>query len=96
MTRFRAKVDANHREIVAAFEALGATVQSLASVGSGCPDLAVGYMGRNYLVEVKDGAKPPSARALTDDEAKWHAAWDGTVDIVETVDDAIALVRGLL
>lgn len=50
----------------------GCFVQSLAGVGKGCADILVGNDGRWYLIEVKDGSKPPSQRKLTDDEIKWH------------------------
>ena len=87
-----AKVDANHGEIVETLRALGASVQSLASVGDGCPDLVVGWRGRNVLLEVKDGAKSPSRRRLTADERRWHASWCGEVVIVATVEQATAAV----
>lgn len=86
------KVDANHREIVGVFLAMGASVASLAALGAGVPDLLVGYCGKNYLVEVKDGEKPPSQRKLTPAQQKFHAAWLGSVRIVESVDQAIDLV----
>jgi hypothetical protein len=47
-------------------------VQTLAAVGCGCPDLLVGYRGKWWLAEVKDGEKPPSARELTDAEKRWQ------------------------
>jgi hypothetical protein len=72
----------------------GASVQSLASVGRGCPDLLVGFKGRNLLLEVKDGRKPPSARELTDDQKKWHGGWLGNVRVVESVEQAIAALIG--
>lgn len=84
-----AKVDANHGEIVTALRKVGASVQSLAAVGSGCPDLLVGFRGCNFLIEVKDGAKPPSARKLTDDQTIWHGAWRGDVRIACDIDQAI-------
>ena len=90
--RRAAKVDANHGAIVRALRAVGCSVQSLARVGEGCPDLAVGYHGRNYLLEVKDGSKPPSARKLTPDEQGWHERWRGAVLVVETVDEALEAV----
>lgn len=90
--RRAAKVDGNHSVIVATLRAVGATVQSLAAVGRGVPDLLVGFRGRNYLLEVKDGTKPPSRRRLTDDERTWHSDWRGTVRIVMSPDDALAAV----
>jgi len=87
--RQAARVDANQPEIVAALRRAGATVQILSAVGKGCPDLLVGYGGKNILMEVKDGSKKPSARKLTKDEAIWHDSWGGTVCIVESVADAL-------
>lgn len=86
--RKRAKVDANHGEIVAALEVVGASVRSLASVGDGCLDLLVGFRGTNYYMEVKDGSKPPSARKLTGDEQDEIDRWRGQCCVVECVDDA--------
>lgn len=75
--RRAAKVDANQEQVVSALRAVGATVQTLAAVGKGVPDLLVGYQGKTLLLEVKDGNKPPSERRLTEDQLKWHGAWRG-------------------
>lgn len=87
-----ARVDNNQKEIVKALRSIGATVESLASVGCGVPDLLVGYHGTNYLLEVKDGEKPPSKQRLTPDETNWHLLWRGRVAIVRTVEEAIEMV----
>jgi len=91
--RTAAKVDANQEEIVTALRHIGATVQPLHMVGKGCPDLLVGYRGANYLLEVKDGTKPPSKRRLTPDEQRWHDAWQGDVLIVASGQHAVDVVR---
>jgi hypothetical protein len=52
-------------------------VQSLAAVGAGVPDLLVGFRNHTILIEVKDGAKVPSARRLTPDQLVWHGKWQG-------------------
>ena len=75
--RRAAKVDANQQKVVEILRAAGATVQSLAAVGHGCPDLLVGWGGKTLLMEIKDGSKVPSAQKLTDDQIKWHGAWMG-------------------
>ena len=90
--RRAARVDGNQRQIVAALRAIGCTVQTLHTVGKGCPDILVGCRGTNLLMEIKDGQKPTSARRLTDDEAKWHEEWLGQVIVVATIEEAIAAV----
>lgn len=90
--RRAAKVDANQAEIVAALEAAGCSVQSLAPVGNGCPDLLVGCAGKNLLLEVKDPAQPPHKRRLNSHQKPWHAEWRGVAHLVETVDQALCIV----
>lgn len=69
-------MDANQLAVVKGLRALGYRVQSLAAVGDGVPDLLVGTpQGRLILVELKDGAKPPSKRHLTPEQAGWQALW---------------------
>lgn len=87
------RLDDNHNEIVDFLRSIpGVTVQSLASVGGGCPDMLIGYLGINWLAEVKDGRKPPSRRQLTPAEHTWHEDWTGQVEIVESVEDAATLL----
>ena len=90
--RRAARIDANQPEIVAALRGVGAAVQPLHTVGKGCPDLLVSHRMKTFLIEIKDGAKPPSARRLTQDQIEWHDAWRDTVHIVETVADALRVI----
>jgi hypothetical protein len=90
--RRAARIDANQPEIVAALRGVGAAVQPLHTVGRGCPDLLVSHRMQTYLIEIKDGAKPPSARRLTQDQLDWHDAWRDTVHIVSTVADALRVL----
>lgn len=85
-----ARVDANQSEIIGALIACGCSVQPLHQMGGGVPDLLVGLRGRNLLMEVKDGRKPPSERELTEDQEKWHSAWRGQVVVVNNSAEAIA------
>ena len=93
--RRSAKVDANQPAIVDGLRRLGFRVLSLATIGNGVPDLLVGCPnGRLILLEVKDAAKPPSARKLTPDQVSWHAEWSRfPVYIVTSVADALAAVN---
>ena len=83
--RRHSRIDAWHREAVDYLRSMGASVQSLADIGKGCPDLLIGWRGRNYLIEIKDGRKPPSQRKLTDLEVTWHKQWYGQIHVIETL-----------
>ena len=91
--RRAAKIDANQDQVVSALRAAGATVQSLAAIGKGCPDLLVGFQGKTLLMEVKDGNKPPSAQKLTDDQLHWHGVWTGgPLSVVDGPDAALRMI----
>ena len=93
--RSHPNLDANQPAIVDALRAAGASVTSLASVGSGCPDLLVGIRGTTTVFEVKDGSKSPSRQVLTKPEKDWHATWRGSVYIVKSVEQALAILATL-
>jgi hypothetical protein len=63
-------VDSNQREIDEALRALGWLVWPTHQLGKGFPDRLIAKAGRLVLLEVKDGAKCPSARKLTEDERR--------------------------
>jgi len=91
--RRAARTDFNQTEIVKALREAGCSVQSLAAIGKGCPDLLVAdKYGTLYLFEVKDGAKSASRRQLTDDQVLWHQAWCGPVYVVTSLAEALTLV----
>ena len=91
--RTAAKVDGNQSEIVDALRGIpGCTVTSTAAIGKGFPDIIVGWMGRNYLMEIKDGSLPPSKRKLTSHEKKFHQQWAGQVSVVNSVEEAFAVL----
>ena len=90
--RKKGRIDANHSQIVRELRQMGATVLSLANIGSGCPDLLVGWRGKNVALEIKDPTQPPSKRRLTDDEKAFHLAWQGQVAVVETTEEALKIL----
>jgi hypothetical protein len=92
---FARRVDANHSEIVATLRKAGATVLDLSRLGSGAPDIAIGYGRLTMLAEIKDGSKKPSARRLTDDEREWHDTWTGCVRLLLNEQDACEAVATL-
>ncbi len=82
-----AKVDANQTQIVSALRAAGASVQSLAPIGKGCPDLLVACEGQMYVMEVKLPTTKPNAL-----QTKWHEAWQATVHIVRGPEEALRII----
>jgi len=92
--RRAARIDANQNRIVDALRYAGATVQSLAAVGNGVPDLLIGFNGVTVLMEVKDGSKPPSERSLTPLQLDWHSKWNGgTLCVVTDVESALRVLK---
>lgn len=84
------RVDGNHKEIVDALRRVGASVQSMHTVGGGCPDLLVGYRGCNYVLEVKTptGKRKPA-------QVDWHADWHGDVQTVTSIEQALAVIGAM-
>lgn len=91
MTPRIARVDRNHAAIVDAFRRLGWSVQSLATIGKGCPDLVIAKPHVTALVEVK-----AAKGKLTEDQVQWLARWSGPVYVVRTLEDVVAVTRELL
>ena len=87
------KVDDNQAEIVAVLRGGGLSVAVTSMVGDGFPDLVAGGFDRNYLIEIKDGAKSPSRRRLSPAEQAFHDAWRGQITTLESADDAIGFLR---
>jgi hypothetical protein len=81
------KVDANQAEIIAAFRELGCSVHDCSGVGDGFPDLVVGLVGVNLLVECKtDGG------GLTPDQERFFQEWRGLAYIIRSAQEARDLV----
>jgi hypothetical protein len=93
--RRAAKVDQNQQAIVSALRTAGAVVQSLAAIGNGVPDLMVSFRGNLFLLEVKDGSKPPSKQRLTVDQQKWHQAWGALVEVVNSPEAALRAIGAI-
>lgn len=88
----RAKIDSNQPAIVAALRQAGCSVLSLAAVGHGCPDLAVGLQGRIYFLEVKDPTQDMTHQKLTPAQVQFVEEWRGHHRVVYTVEDSLRAV----
>ena len=85
--RWAAKVDDNQGEIVEALRAIGASVLVLSRVGMGCADLAVGFRGLTYFLEIKN-----DKGTLTPAEQEFMEQWNGHYAIVRTPDEALRAI----
>lgn len=88
--RRAAKKDANHVEIVRTFRTLGFSVLDVAQLKN-CCDIIVSKECLTAAIEIKDGAKPPSARKLSAGEEEFRDTWRGKWVLIESVDDVIQL-----
>lgn len=86
------KIDHNQRAIVKAMRSMGASVQSLADIGKGVPDLLVAWRGKNILIECKNGERQWK---LTVAQERWAAAWQAPVHVITSVDQAVEFLNHL-
>ena len=93
--KYAARKDGNQTDIVTSLRQCGVSVFITHTLGGGFGDIVCGWMGRNYVFEIKDPALPPYHRRLTKDEEKWHQEWGGQVSIILTTEDALK-VMGIL
>jgi hypothetical protein len=86
--------DANEGKIIAALRQAGCEVWQLcAREPADLLVLTPWSTGRPLMMlEVKDGAKPKSARCLTPKQQQTHQRWP--ISVVETVEQALQMVRG--
>jgi hypothetical protein len=88
--RLAAKVDANHTQVVSALRAAGASVQSLAPIGKGCPDILAARAGLMWLMEIKrDKGKTNEL------QKRWHIQWNAPVYVVHGPEDALRVIGAI-
>lgn len=85
--RRRPRIDNNHADIVASLRVIGCSVLSLAGNANGCPDILVGWRGKNLLLEIK-GPKG----SLTPDQVIWRDQWRGQSAVVTSLEEAVKVL----
>jgi hypothetical protein len=93
--RYARRIDANQPEIVEFFRKAGAVVDIVSHVAGLGYDLVVSYRNAVVLVEVKDGAKPPSARRLTESEEAARARHGSVFAVIESIEQAEGLLSSM-
>lgn len=79
--RTKARTDANHSDITAELRAIGVSVLSIHMIGDGVPDIIVGFMGYNFLFEIKTTEQGK----LSKSEEEWHSKWNGHKAVCHSV-----------
>jgi hypothetical protein len=88
--RLAAKIDANQTQVVSALRAAGASVQSLAPIGKGCPDILAAFQGSMFLFEIK------REKGKTNDlQKRWHIQWNAPVHVVYSPDEALRVIGAI-
>lgn len=77
MSRYARRVDHSQPDIVKALRAAGCTVVSLAPLGKGAPDLAVGTGGFTYLMECKSPQYKKAHPERIAEQHAWAKRWQG-------------------
>lgn len=94
--KHRGSLDRNHHDRAGDFEALGCTVAHTAWAGvPGFPDLVVGCVGVNHLVEIKNPDTAYGRRGLNADQTAFNRDWRGAPMVqVSTTEQVATLVQG--
>lgn len=95
MKRKSYRRDQNHAELTDQFEQLGCTVEDLSQAGvEGLPDVVVGCMGENHLVEFKNPKTAYGRAGLNLNQQGFDRRWrGGRVWAVSSRDEVTALVQ---
>jgi hypothetical protein len=95
MKRSRSSRDGNHEELTQRFVRLGCSVQDLSHAGvAGWPDVVVGCIGRNHLVEFKNPETAYGRAGLNPNQREFAARWrGGQTYAVSTPEEVDVLVQ---
>jgi len=87
----RKRTDLNQKELVRTLKQIpGVSVVDLSAVGQGCPDLLVGYKGKNFLFEIKN---PETKGKLTECQKNWFLFWKGSAFVLYDINDFFELTE---
>jgi hypothetical protein len=98
MARRANRKDANHAAIACLLQQVGAHVIDAAAAPTLGFDLLVAYRGQMYIMEIKDGSKPPCERQLTPNEQEQQAALERhgvEYYVVLSEDDALKAIGAI-
>ena len=85
---FKKKVDSNQAQIIADLKKIGVSVLNLSRVGGGCPDILVGWQGKNILIEIKT-----AKGNLNDLQIEFFKEWKGPKFVCKSINEIIEIIN---
>ena len=82
------KVDSNQAQIIADLKKIGVSVLNLSRVGGGCPDLLIGWQGKNILIEIKT-----AKGNLNDLQIEFFKEWKGPKFVCKSINEIIEIIN---
>ena len=82
------KVDSNQAQIIADLKKIGVSVLNLSRVGGGCPDILVGWQGKNILIEIKT-----AKGNLNDSQIEFFEQWKGPKFVCKSINEIIEIIN---
>ena len=82
------KVDSNQAQIIADLKKIGVSVLNLSRVGGGCPDILVGWQGKNILIEIKT-----AKGNLNDSQIEFFKEWKGPKFVCKSINEIIEIIN---
>lgn len=82
------KVDSNQAQIIADLKKIGVSVLNLSRVGGGCPDILVGWQGKNILIEIKT-----AKGNLNDLQIEFFEQWKGQKFVCKSINEIIEIIN---
>ena len=82
------KVDSNQAQIIADLKKIGVSVLNLSRVGGGCPDILVGWQGKNILIEIKTAKGD-----LNDLQIEFFKEWKGPKFVCKSINEIIEIIN---
>ena len=82
------KVDSNQPQIIADLKKIGVSVLNLSRVGGGCPDILVGWQGKNILIEIKTAKGD-----LNDLQIEFFEQWKGQKFVCKSINEIIEIIN---
>lgn len=86
--------DSNQKSIISALKKIGASVIDASNIGSGFPDLIIGYHKKTYLIEIKNKDNWYGKRGGSISQKTFRTDWKGDqIYVFSSIEEIIELLN---